>query len=251
MGRAVEHLPRGQDVLGERLVRRGLGVHLVDRGPQAPPPIAAQPQPVLVGGPEAGAGVHLPAAQHQLDRTPGLPRGQGGDHHVRPAAQPAAEAAPDEGRHDSHRFPWQAEHRGEFGPRAHDPLRLVPHRETVAVPAGDRGERLHRMAMVARRPEGHVQPHRRRPQPALGIPAPVARRFIRFGRAQVRRGPLGVVADVGQARAVLRGLQGGGDDDGDRPAVEEDPIVLEDPQPPTGGFGNPALSRYGSLGASR
>ncbi len=31
---------------------------------------------------------------------------------------------------------------------------------------------------------------------------------------------------------MLRGLQGGADDDGDRLAVEEDLVVLEDPQPP-------------------
>ena len=110
-----------------------------------------------------------------------------------------------------------------------------------AVPAGDGGVRLHRVVVVARHPVRQVHPHRRLAQAGLGVTARVLGRLARLGLGQVGRGLLGVIADLHQARAVLRGLQRGGHHDGDRLAVEEDLVVLEDPQPAAGKVVRPGI----------
>jgi hypothetical protein len=69
----------------------------------------------------------------------------------------------------------------------------------------------------------------------------------RLGLGEVGRGLLGVVTDLDQARAVLRGLQGGGDHDGDRLAVEADTVVLEDAESSALGVVRPAVVAVGQL----
>ncbi|EKX64454.1 hypothetical protein STRIP9103_00109, partial [Streptomyces ipomoeae 91-03] len=119
--------------------------------------------------------------------------------------------------------------------------------EPVAVPAGDGGVRFHRVVVVARRAVRQVQPYGRVAQGGIRVTARVGRGLARLRLGEVGGGLFGVVADLHQARAVLRGLQGGGDHDGDRLAVEEDSVVLEDPQPVARRVVRPAVVAVGQL----
>jgi hypothetical protein len=107
---------------------------------------------VLFGAwPVPGGGEHLIAGQHQLDRPPDFPCGDGAQRDVHPEDALRTECTADQGREDADLGFGDAEVGRERGALPRDPTRGVVHGEHVIVPMRDRGREFDRVVRVDRR----------------------------------------------------------------------------------------------------
>ncbi len=231
----------GDGGLGE-LVGGTRGQRVVDDGRQPALLVGAEPDPAARRRPAAGHQVRLRTRQRQLDRPPRQPGGGDGEGHVRPGARLAAEPAPDVRRQHVHPVAGQAELLREHLLDAVGVLRGVVHGEVVAVPRGHGGVRFERVVVLGRRAVDGL--HGGRGPSQSGSHVPNDRR--RLLQHRVSRGVGGLIRhrqDGGLWRVAGLHEPGGvfslllrlGHDDGDRLAVPEDAIGIQDRQAHRGG----------------
>ena len=200
----------------------------MDGGGECTVTVGGEGHSLPADGSVSDGGVHLRPGQREFHRPAHLPGGVSGEELVRPGLTGAAEGAADEGRDDADAVGGDAEGVAVGLLAVVDALDLVPHRELVAVPRGDRGGNLHRVVVVAGDRVRPVDDDGGAAQRGVGVAAGVVgTRLARFA------GGVGVV-EVGvlrffavphrhQSGTVGGGLEGGRDDDRHRLSEERHP----------------------------
>ena len=207
---------------------------------QCPVGSRAQLDPLDHGRPVAEP-VHLRPGENHTHRALQRERRQRGQHHLVLRPEPRAEATAHEGRHDADTVRLDVEHAAEVALDVLHPLGLVEDRElAVAFEYRRRGVQLHRVVVLDRDEVFALVAHFGRGERCLGVAARLRRRErVRAGlRGGCQSGRLVPPAvQVGDVRllVVVDPHQGGrepgdlrlfGDNQRDRLAVEQDPVVV-------------------------
>ncbi len=186
----------------------------------------------------AVGGEHLRAGQHQLHRLSHHFRRHRRQRCGRPGVALATEPTADEGAHHPHLLRVDAEQPGERLLRAGNALRRRPHRQLVALPAGDRSVWLHRVVVLYRCDVGRIQFHGAAVERSCRIAAIGVRRTLavaemlrHIGLAEhgIHRGDLlgPMVVHPHPRRRRESAIQRVGDDHGDVLSIIENGVVLQ------------------------
>ena len=186
--------------------------------------------------------IHLLAGQHDTHRALQRERRKHGEHHLILRAQPGAEGAAHERRHDPHIIRLDAEHVAYIALYVLHALRLVVDRELAAtVPDHRRGIQFHRVVMLDRDIVFALVARRGCGERRLDRAARLwngERALARLCRGFQTAGFIALAPEVGgvrlfvvlhqdQRRREARDLRLFGDDQGDRLAAEPNPVVVE------------------------